>query len=187
MIVNARTTQNPVVLTPCARNGIFRYFDDWNNGNTTQTLQATGGTPTIQVVDVLGNPLKPAYNPGAQDPSNPFTGQLRYVSMFGPVTNPASLNADCSNAKSATASTSTGTWDTNRTGVDPTGFVNKVLGKMPSPNNYEVGDGLNTAGYRWTRRERDGSEGIFAFGGNLGRKQINTKFDHNFNTPKSWR
>ena len=25
-LVNIRTTQNPIVLTPCARNGIFRYF-----------------------------------------------------------------------------------------------------------------------------------------------------------------
>ena len=182
MVVNARTTQNPVVLTPCARNGIFRYFDGWNNGNTTQTLQATGATPTIQVVDVLGSPLQPAYKPGVQDSSNPFTGQLRHVSVFGPVTNAASLNADCSNAQLGTASTSTGTWDTNRTAEDPTGFVDKVLGKMPLPNNYDVGDGLNTAGHRWTRRERGGSEGIFAFGGNLGRKQINTKIDHNFNS-----
>ena len=58
VLVNGRTTQNPVVLTPCARNGIFRYFDGWNNGNTTQTLAATGATPTIQVVDALGNPLQ---------------------------------------------------------------------------------------------------------------------------------
>jgi hypothetical protein len=176
-IVNARTTQNPVVLTPCARNGIFRYFDNWNNGNVTQTLTATGGTPTIQVVDTLGNPLKPAFNPnGPQDASNPFTGQLRYASVFGPVTN-IPTKPDCSDAIVG------GTpWDTFRTQQDPTGFVAKVLGKMPLPNNYEVGDGLNMGGYRWTRNEKDGSEGIFAFGGNLGRKQINTKIDHNFNT-----
>ncbi len=100
--------------------------------------------------------------------------------MFGPVTNPSALNADCSNAQIGSAPTSTGTWDTNRKAVDPTGFVNKVMGRMPLPNNYEVGDGLNTAGYRWTRNERDGAEGIFAIGGNLGRKQINMKIDHNF-------
>src|SRR5262245_11264522 len=94
VIVNARTTQNPVVLTPCARNGIFRYFDGWNNGNVTQALQATGGTPTIQVVDTLGNPLRPSFNQGTQDP---FTGQLRYVSVFGPVTN-IPTKPDCSDA-----------------------------------------------------------------------------------------
>ena len=27
MIVNERLVQNPTVLTPCARNGIFRHFD----------------------------------------------------------------------------------------------------------------------------------------------------------------
>src|SRR5436190_173429 len=135
--VNARTTQNPVVLTPCARNGIFRYYDNWNNGNTTQTLAATGATPTIQVVDTVGNPLKPSFNTGAQDASNPFSGQLRYVSVFGPVTN-IPTKADCSDAQIGLAATSTGTWDTFRTRQDPTGFVAKVLGKMPSPNNYEA-------------------------------------------------
>ena len=59
---------------------------------------------------------------------------------------------------------------------------------MPLPNNYEVGDGLNTAGHRWTRNESGGSEGIFAVGPGTsaltgaGRKQINTKVDHNFNS-----
>ena len=176
-IVNARTTQNAQVLTPCARNGIFRYFDGWNNGNVTQTL-ATGGTPTIQVVDALGNPLPPDFNPNS---TNPFTGQLRYVSVFGPVTNASTMNADCSNAQVGQAATATGTWDVNRKAIDPTGFVTKVMGKMPMPNNYEVGDGLNIAGYRWTRSESGGSENIFTVGGNLGRKQINVKIDHNFN------
>ncbi|PYS34753.1 MAG: hypothetical protein DMG14_28695, partial [Acidobacteria bacterium] len=48
---------------------------------------------------------------------------------------------------------------------------------------------LNTAGYRWVRNERSGTETIFGTnnGGiaalnGLGRKQINTKIDHNFNT-----
>ena len=130
----------------------------------------------------MGNPLQPAYNTGAQAPGNAFTGELRYVSVFGPVTNAATMNADCSNAQTGAAPTATGTWDTYRTAMDPTGFVAKVLGRMPEPNNYEVGDGLNTAGHRWTRNESGGSEGIFAIGGNLGRKQINTKIDHNFNS-----
>src|SRR5262249_34926642 len=55
-------------------------------------------------------------------------------------------------------------------------------------NNYELGDGLNTAGFRWTRQENSGSENIFAGGPATsaltgdGRKQINLKVDHNFNT-----
>ena len=45
-----RTNSNATVLTPCARNGIFRYFDGWNNGNRAQ-VPTTGATPTIAAVD----------------------------------------------------------------------------------------------------------------------------------------
>ena len=62
-LVNVRTTQNPIVLTPCARNGIFRYFDSWNNGNALQVRLSRDATPTIAVVDGVGNPLRPATNP----------------------------------------------------------------------------------------------------------------------------
>jgi len=188
-LIHGRTTQNPVVLTPCARNGIFRYFDNWNNGNFFTTPQTTGTTPTIPVVDAIGNPVTPTNNPNtAPFNGSPFTGSLHYVSPFGTVLNPTALNADCSNAQIGPASTPTGTWDQYRKGLDSTGFVTKLLGTMPVPNNYEVGDGLNTAGYRWTRNENSGSENIFAVGPTVsaisgdGRKQINAKVDHNFNS-----
>ncbi|HET9219522.1 MAG TPA: TonB-dependent receptor, partial [Terriglobia bacterium] len=176
-LVNVRTTQNPLVLTPCARNGIFRYFDGWNNGNATQVTQAGTTNPVIAVVDPLGNPLRPANNPAG----GPFTGQLRYVSVFGTVAN-IPTQPDCSDAVVQGSP-----WDTNRTRVDTTGFVNKLLGVMPTPNNYEVGDGLNTAGHRWARNEKNGNETIFALDDeglnrpdSLARKQINFKIDHNF-------
>src|SRR5215472_11978240 len=47
------------VLTPCAKNGIFRYFDGWNNGAFNATTVGGGPTPTIAVVDSLGNPVTP--------------------------------------------------------------------------------------------------------------------------------
>ncbi|MBI2149003.1 MAG: hypothetical protein HYU27_00155 [Acidobacteria bacterium] len=77
-------------------------------------------------------------------------------------------------------------WDANRRAIDSTGFVTTVLGKIPTPNNYELGDGLNTAGYRWVRRERGGNENLFGFSdagifGGIDRKQLNVKADHNFN------
>ena len=182
-LMNGRTIQNPVVLTPCARRGIFRYFDNWNNGNFFQTTQATGTTPTIAVVDGVGNPAAPATNPNG----SPFAGSLHYASVFGTVLNPTTVNSDCSNVQVGPAPTANGAWDQYRTGVDSTGFVAKLMGKMPLPNNYEVGDGLNTAGFKWTRNEQSGSENIFAVGPQVsaisgdGRKQINTKIDHNFN------
>ena len=72
--------------------------------------------------------------------------------------------------------------DANRTGYDPTGFVQGVLlSRMPLPNDYTAGDGLNTAGIRFTRR----INGIDESNGNgydTNRDQFNLRFDHNFNT-----
>jgi hypothetical protein len=179
LLVNGRTTPNSLVLTPCARNGVFRYFDDWNNGNANQ-VTALGTTPTIAVVDGIGNPVRPTTSPTG----GAYTGTLRYASVFGPLAN-TPTQPDCSDARVQGSP-----WDVYRTRMDPTGFVAKLLGKMPLPNNYEVAgsDGLNTAGYRWTRNENGGTESIFGTNAagiaslaGLGRKQINTKIDHNFN------
>ena len=41
------------------------------------------------------------------------------------------------------------TRDPNRTAADSTGVVSKIIGETPLPNNFTVGDGLNTAGYNW--------------------------------------
>jgi hypothetical protein len=177
-LVSIRTTPNPLVLTPCARNGIFRYYDNWNNGNALQIAQPGTATPTIAVVDGLGNPITPATNPNGST----FTGTLRYASVFGPLmSNPT--RPDCSDAV-----VQGNPWDSNRRAQDPTGFVSKLMGVMPAPNNYEIGDGLNTAGHRWVRNERNGNETIFSLDNeglnrpdNLARKQINLKMDHNFN------
>ncbi|PYS52818.1 MAG: hypothetical protein DMG13_14935, partial [Acidobacteria bacterium] len=190
LLVNGRTMPNSIVLTPCARNGIFRYFEGWNNGNAIQPTVAGTATPIIAVVDALGNPVRPATNPDG----TPYTGTLRYASVFGPLANTPS-RSDCSDA-----AVQGSPWDTYRTKMDPTGFVAKLLAKMPLPNNYEAAmtsptlptvysDGLNTAGYRWARNENSGTETIFGTNtagiatlSGLGRKQINTKIDHNFNT-----
>ena len=190
-LINGRTTPNSLVLTPCARNGIFRYYDSgrdsnnqvipsWNNGNAVQQT-STGTTPVISVVDAVGNPVRPATNPDGST----FDGTLRYFSVFGALANTPTL-PDCSDAQVQGNS-----WDANRRAVDATGFVAKVLGQMPLPNNYELAgtDGLNTAGHRWTRNENGGTESIFGTNAagisslaTLGRKQINAKIDHNFNS-----
>jgi hypothetical protein len=179
-LVNARTIQNPLVLTPCARNGVFRYFDNWNNGNFRQITQTTTATPVTAVVDGTGRPVAPATNPDG----TPHNGILRYASVFGRLAN-TPTRPDCSDAIVE------GTpWDANRRAVDSTGFITKYLGLMPLPNNYEAADtdGLNTAGHRWMRREQNGTESIFSLDNegitradNLSRKQINGKIDHHFN------
>ena len=37
-----RNNSQATVLTPCARNGIFRYFDGWKNGNSRLQVTTTG-------------------------------------------------------------------------------------------------------------------------------------------------
>ena len=42
------------------------------------------------------------------------------------------------------------TIDPGRAGKDPSGLFDKLVGSFPNPNNYDTGDGFNTAGYRYT-------------------------------------
>jgi hypothetical protein len=164
-----RNNENPTVLTPCAQRGIFRYYDNWSNGNAFQVTTG-GSTPRIAVVDQGGNPVAPRTNPDGTS----HNGVLRYASVFGRLQNiPA--QADCSDAIVSGSS-----WDGNRSRLDPTGYVTKVLGVMPPVNNYEVGDGLNTGGHRWVKSTRGGTN-RFGIGQAVIRKQINLRIDHNFN------
>jgi hypothetical protein len=41
--------------------------------------------------------------------------------------------------------------DPNRPGPDRTGIVQNMFNLMPLPNDFRLGDGLNTAGFRWSR------------------------------------
>jgi len=160
------------VLTPCARNGIFRYYDSWNSGNA-NAATVTGATPTIAVVDITGSPVRPASNPTG----GAYTGQLQHMSVFGPVTFPAAgPNADCSNAVLGSQR-----WDSFRTGFDGTGLVKRSIAFQPDPNDWAAsGDGLNVASYRYLRHYR-GLDNLFSVGEATGdRKQINIRIDHNF-------
>ncbi|MGH9845029.1 MAG: carboxypeptidase regulatory-like domain-containing protein, partial [Blastocatellia bacterium] len=59
--------------------------------------------------------------------------------------------------------------DPNRLTPDPTGAIQKALGLVPLPNNYRLGDGLNTAGFTWGRRETSNFD------------HLSLKFDHALN------
>src|SRR5437867_7789941 len=166
-----KTEINPIVVTPCAQRGIFRYYDNWNNGNDLAAT-TTGATPVIAVVDNAGNPRPPATNPDGTS----HNGILRYASVFGSLLN-TPTRPDCSDAIVQQGSP----WDPYRTGYDATGYVQNVLFKfMPPANSYDIGDGLNTAGSRWLRTLH-GATNVFRIGQYLQRKQINLKIDHSFN------
>jgi hypothetical protein len=70
------------------------------------------------------------------------------------------------------------TRDPLRTGFDTSGWVQSVIAKMPLPNDFTVGDGLNTAGIRWTRRII-GTDFATADNMDVNRNQYNC-IDHNF-------
>ncbi len=186
-----RFNVNNTVLTPCARNGVYRYYPNWANGNVTQPEPALTGAPNLArpTVDRQGNAVAPAANPDG----SPYTNSLQYFSVFGPIdvaNMPSSVAADCSNiplmnGSLAGASSPEMAWDPNRWNFDPTGFVSRVFNEMPQPNNWDIGDGLNTAGYRYIQR-RSGVDGGGFFGSvgttsdRANRKQINIKIDHQF-------
>lgn len=71
--------------------------------------------------------------------------------------------------------------DPNRTQIDPVWFGPQYLGKyMPLPNDYTVGDGLNTAGYRWQRTD-SGIDGATGQSPNPNRNHITMRFDYQIN------
>ncbi|PYJ03110.1 MAG: hypothetical protein DME25_13415, partial [Verrucomicrobia bacterium] len=73
------------------------------------------------------------------------TGDLRSISLFGR--------------------------DTLRPAMDASGWVQKILDKMPLPNNFRTGDGLNTAGILWRRMGGDNTSN--GTGPNSNRKTYN--------------
>src|SRR5205814_253315 len=152
----------------------------------------TGASPTRRAVDLAGNPLPPA-GPSSGS-SVGFVNTLQYRSIFGPLATMPTTN-DCSDAAvnpvtlvpngvsvTGPLGTNSGGWDPFRRQLDLSGYTARQLAGTPLPNNYEVGDGLNTAGFRVLRHTR-GLDNLFGSGEATGvRKQFNVKVDHTFNS-----
>jgi hypothetical protein len=167
--------RNPTVLTPCARKGIFRYFDGWANGNILSSTTTTGFTPTRPVVDANGVPLAITQTPTGAPAS------LHYASVFGPLLKTPQTN-DCSDFNPATDIDYSNPWHAaaGQFRPDTTGYISRFSAIMPQANNYEVGDGLNVAGSKWTLALH-GGDNVFGLGEDQYRKQFTVKIDHNFN------
>src|SRR5215831_10517393 len=129
-----KVTQNTLVLTQLAKQGIFRYSTNHRNGSFSST------TPSV---DANGNVLNPA--------------NVRSFNLFSDVNDP------------------------NRTGIDQTFIAKYYLPNLPLPNNYQVGDGLNTAGFQWLRPE-NGVDGATGQSPNTNRNHLTMRFDYQFNT-----
>ncbi len=70
--------------------------------------------------------------------------------------------------------------ETNRTGPSTNAYMQRTLQEMPMPNDYTVGDGLNTAGHAWTRRITGQGAGL-RVGNNTHRNQFNYRIDLQIN------
>jgi hypothetical protein len=170
-----RQVARPVTLTDCAQHGILRYWSGWTPGNINTQIVSTGVNPTRPSVDSFGNPLRPLTDPNG----NPYSGSLQYVSVFGPGSfSGGAPNADCSNFVP-----SGGSWDANRTKMDPSGTSQKFLAAMPHANIFDGGDGLNTAITQWAWRGHSNADYGIATGTSFDadRMQFNGKIDQNFN------
>jgi hypothetical protein len=175
---------NYQVPTPCARKGIFRFLTNISGGNIL-TNAAGSGTwldPYVApTVDSSGTPLTTV-----TIGSTTLTPALNQISVFGKLLKTPQTN-DCSDV---TVDSSTG-WATSdwvnysapydplRT-PDASGYIKRFMTIIPTPNNYQVGDGLNFGGYRYVRH-LDGGDNIYGLGEGPNRRQINFRIDHNFN------
>ncbi len=116
-------------------------------------VQNGNANSNVPTVDKAGNPVKPAA----------ATGNLTSFNVFGRDVNGTFTP-----------------WDPNRGAIDASGWVRNLIGRMPSPNDFTVGDGLNTAGIRWLRRVT-GEDTTNGDGNNTNRDQYNIRIDQNFN------
>ena len=200
VISKGREDYNAPVLTDCARKGIYRWLSGTRGANALADPSVIASTtPRRPTVDLQGTPLLTYQFPEA-DALKPFSGlthtaELRFQSVLGELTATArnQIAADPINCSQYLSSYNdglipvnadfgiTGNWDDYRNGYDQSGFVSRFTALMPRVNNWQTGDGLNTGGHLWTRR----NNGISTlFGGNTfddNRKAVTFKIDHNIN------
>jgi hypothetical protein len=70
--------------------------------------------------------------------------------------------------------------DPNRTRIDPTWVATQMLPRMPLPNDWTTGDGLNTAGFRWLRRH-EGEDGATGQSSDTNRDHLTVRLDYQLN------
>jgi hypothetical protein len=135
------------VLTGQARAGVFRYLTQGATG-------ANGGTARRNS-NAFGTTPSVDLS-GNTLTADPATGAPLFLNSFN-------LFSDVN--------------DPNRTRIDPTWYGTEYLSRMPQPNDWTVGDGLNTAGFRW-RRPLDGQDGATGQSQNTNRDHFTARVDY---------
>jgi len=70
--------------------------------------------------------------------------------------------------------------DPSRTRIDPVWVGPQWLSRMPKPNDWTVGDGLNTAGFRWNQPHA-GMDGATGQSQNANRNHLTARIDYQLN------
>jgi hypothetical protein len=134
------------VLTPEARQGIFRYLTENSVGGTSRRNgSAFSTTPSV---DLNGQVLTSS------------GGTPLFMNSFNLFTDVR---------------------DPNRTRIDPVWVGPQYLPRLPLPNDWTVGDGLNTAGFKWLRRQY-GTDGATGESPNPNRNHLTVRGDYQINT-----
>ena len=155
------------MLTPEAQMGFFRFLSDGAPAGQPGAVTRRNGNADIadlarRSVDRNGNIL-------TVDPVDGSRLYMNAIDVFGLGRTLPGVNMVAYAG------------DPRRTGFDPSGFVQGNFKQMPAaPNNWTVGDGLNTAGFRWNRRIEGEGQSI-ASSQNSNRDGINARFDYNIN------
>jgi hypothetical protein len=173
-----------------------------SNPSSVWTVNANG-TPRMDsngfLVDQSGNQrYLPSYMDD-YDEANPQPVQLHYQYAFAPFWDDIDINdyvgpngepnfPDTAFDENGAFTDAWVDWEsafdpTERNYVDTSGFVQRFLADIYPPmiNNWDVGDGLNYGGFRWTRSVA-GIDNIYGLGESPERKQITVRLDHNFNS-----
>ena len=139
------------------------YTEKFSGRNTTGTVY-----DELHWQSVLGPLSETAYNQVAADPVN-CSQYLPGIDARDPI--PTNTNFGV-----------IGTWDNYRTHYDQSGFVSRMTAMLPPATDFQTGDGLNTAGFGWTRMSK-GTGNIFGQStSDDDRKAITFKIDHNINS-----
>ncbi|MCL2878233.1 MAG: TonB-dependent receptor [Acidobacteria bacterium] len=196
-------------MTPCARLGIFRYYEGWVGANAAahSSFNDAPPLPTRPVVDEKGQPLSVYTNPATGIKTDPTP--LVANNVMGVLTQNARAALDmdtinCSHYEKYVQDTYgkdtlfhdnliVSPWShpinnpsspldgfIPRATFDKSGYVKTFSGMVPPVNDYRLGDGLNVAAYRWTRPQK-GANTVFGIGQDGNRKAVSTKIDHNIN------
>jgi hypothetical protein len=154
------------VLTAEARRGNFRFFPGVVNGNADQVAGGAGNTTTAPVVDVFGNPVRPAAATGdlqtfsvfGRDPLRPGLDRSGFIQrMLASMPLPNDFrSSECIQLQQAASCAQTGATSTT--------------------------DGLNLGNHRWVRRGDTLIGNQFGTEEDTNRNQINVKVDRHFNS-----